>query len=97
MGVNVRVDGLFVVAVLGVAGAAYVYSQREKIKQVVTEDLNPASDQNVVYQGVTNAVGADNFSSISDRVFGAYYLSPIGRLFGSDESVAYAEQVWGID
>ncbi len=39
------------------AGAAFlVYTQYQRAKAVVTTKLNPASDQNLVYQGV-NAAG----------------------------------------
>lgn len=45
-------------AVIGAAYLVYKASQgAQAVKEIITEDLNPTSDKNVVYKGV-NAVGA---------------------------------------
>ena len=48
-----------VLAVVGVAGAAFVWWKwGDSLKKVVTETLNPLSDKNAAYQGASAAVDA---------------------------------------
>lgn len=50
----------YITIAAALAGAYILYrghQAAERVKEVVTEDLNPASTENVVYSGV-NAIGA---------------------------------------
>lgn len=48
----------FVGGVLVVGAAAFLYWKfGSKLKKVVTETLNPASDKNVIYDGIVGGVG----------------------------------------
>ncbi len=87
MGVNVRVDGVMVVAALVVGTGAYVYSQKDKLKAAANK-INPASDQNFVYQ----AVQGETLEAVGDKYFA--YLDLINPFNESDE---YAKQVWGLE
>lgn len=51
MGVNVRVDGLMVIAGLAVAAGVVIYWNRKAIGQAL-DKVNPASSNNLVNQGV---------------------------------------------
>ena len=87
MGVNVRVDGVMVVAALLVGAGIYAYSQKEKLK-AAADKVNPASDQNFVYQ----AVKGDTLTAVGDKYFA--YLDLINPFNESDD---YAKKVWGLE
>lgn len=53
--------------------------------------VNPASDKNVVYTGVTKVAGEQNVAKAGDYFFGALDLI---NPFNDDDS--YAKSVWGI-
>tara|TARA_B100000446_G_scaffold185938_1_gene211035 strand:+ start:233 stop:496 length:264 start_codon:yes stop_codon:yes gene_type:complete len=86
MGVSVRVDGVMVVAALIVGAGVYAYSQKEKIAAAANK-VNPASNQNFVYQ----AVEGDTLTAIADKYFA--YVELINPFNESDE---YAKSVWGL-
>lgn len=66
----------------GVAAAGFVaykiYSGTKKTltaaADVVTHDLNPASDQNIVYRGLNTLTGGDNAdSSLGTRIYDFFH------------------------
>lgn len=74
MSVSVKVDGLFLLTVAGIAGGAWLWMNREqaaeavqKVADTVSTKLNPASDENIVYEGVNKAgaalTGDENFTA----------------------------------
>ncbi len=81
-------------AVLGI-GALWVYSKRENIAAAV-DKLNPASDQNVIYQSdlVQNTVGheLDNGYTVAD-----HYFAYVDLINPWNESDAFAREVWGLN
>lgn len=86
MGVAVKVDGVMVAAGAAVAVGTLVWLNRADLLAKV----NPASQENVVWQSVNEAAGADNVATVADYVFGAVDLmSPW------NESDYYATQVYG--
>lgn len=65
-----------------------------RLKKGVSENINkinPASRENVVFQGVEAVAGADNVANTADVIFGAFDLiNPF------NESDRYAEEIFGI-
>ena len=92
--VRVRVDGIMVVAGVGLAAAYYVYSNRQKIKDFVAKDLNPASQENLVFEGTQAVVGEENLQDAADYFFGAIDLI---NPFAPDYRKRYAREVYGMD
>lgn len=88
MGVNVRVDGLMVIAGLAVAGAGYVYLKRNAI----TDAVNPASSENLVYKGLGGGTGG-TLDTTANHVFGAVDLI---NPWAPDYRKDYARKVWGL-
>ena len=70
---------------IGVAAAWYLR------KGFLDGSLNPASDKNVVYQGVNQAVGEERLAGWAD-----YFFAGVDLLNPLNESDAYAKQVYGI-
>lgn len=88
MSVNVRVDGLMVLAGLAVAGAGYAYFKRKDIANAV----NPASSENLVYKGLGGGTGGA-LDTTANHVFGAVDLI---NPWAPDYRKVYARKVWGL-
>ena len=92
--VNVRVDGIFLLTVVMVGTAGYVYFKRSAIAEAageVVDAVNPASDKNLVFKGVNKLVGEQNVQSAADYIFGGIDLiNPFNR------SDAHARTVFGL-
>lgn len=58
MDVDVKVDGVMVLTGAAVAGATLLYLNRGALREVVTRKINPASDENLVYESVNDAGAA---------------------------------------
>jgi hypothetical protein len=86
--VNVKVDGLMVIAGLGVLVLGYAYYKRGQIIAAI----NPANPDNIVNTAVLSALGEDTYAEVGDYVFGA-----IDLLNPFNDSDAYARQVYGLD
>ncbi|WP_444959545.1 hypothetical protein [Microbulbifer sp. VVAC002] len=94
MSVSVRIDGLMIltgVAVVAV-GAAWVNRGR------LLDKINPASDQNIVYQGmggIGDAVGIPNTDSRGVSL-DDYFFAAIDQVNPFNDSDAYSDYViWG--
>ncbi len=82
--VRVKVDGTFLLVTAAIAGGAYLYTRSQKI----TNSINPASRENVIFQAVDGPRfrnGADKFFSVVD------ILNPL------NESDAFARRNLGLD
>jgi len=51
--VAVKVDGIMLLTLLAVGAGVYVYSQR----QAIADKVNPASDENIIYDDVIGGAG----------------------------------------
>lgn len=85
--VSFRIDGLTIALVAGGLLAYYLY------KQDFLNKINPASSENVVYQGLNKVVGEENVASGADYFFGAIDLI---NPFADSTRKEYAKQVYGL-
>ena len=89
---DLKIETNHVLNALAIGIIAFAAYKIKKFAENNINKINPASRENVVFQGVERAVGADNVSSVADRVFGAVDLiNPF------NESDDHARQVWGLD
>ncbi|WP_018014105.1 hypothetical protein [Teredinibacter turnerae] len=80
-----------VVWAVGIIAVGFaVWKSKSVIKENINK-INPASDENVVYQSVQSAVGEDRFISVADKLYAAVDLiNPF------NESDRYALEVYGL-
>ena len=94
--VNVRVDGIMVIAGLAVSALVYLFIKRKaivtKAKEIVSEDLNPAHEDNLVNRAAQSIVGEDRLQNFFNHLYaGVDLINPFNK---SDD---YAREVWGLD
>lgn len=80
---SIKIDGLMVLIGAGVLGAVYIASQKEKISAAL-DKVNPASENNFVYQGTSKIVQAATMSeadSVGDLIYKTRYVNPIAWIF----------------
>lgn len=91
MKTTLRIDGTMIL-IVSVAGLGlFLYAKRNAIKQAA-QKVNPASDQNYIYDGIGGNDPDSDFVASSDRFFGAIDLI---NPFNDDDT--YARRVWGLD
>lgn len=72
----ISADNAKAIAILtGLAvGGFLAYKVYSRGKKIITEDLNPVSDQNVVYLGLNRLTGGNNAdSSIGTRIYDFFH------------------------
>lgn len=97
-GVKIQFDGtmLLTLIVAGLIGWLWLKKKAiaDTVTEVVTEDLNPASQNNIIYQGAQKAVGEENLSNFGRGYFSTWEVL-IGAVSPWHEARDYAkENAW---
>lgn len=91
--VDIKITNTVLLTAVGVGVAYYFYRQLPSF-ETITNKLNPANPNNIVYENLQNAAGKENVSNVADHIFGAIdLLNP----FAPKDRKDYAKQVYGIN